>query len=57
MAARGYLNFAIERNHDAEAKVMGMELEGIDIAVMFPTMGLSLIARDNMDPHLALALC
>ena len=24
---------------------------------MFPTMELSLIARDNMDPHLALALC
>ena len=57
MAAGGYLNFAIERNYDAEAQVMGMELEGIDLAVMFPTMGLSLIARDNMDPHLALALC
>ena len=57
MAASGYLKFAIERNYDAEAQVMGMELEGIDIAVMFPTMGLSLIARDNMDPHLALALC
>ena len=57
MAAGGYLNFAIERNYDAEAQVMGMELEGIDIAAMFPTMGLSLIARDNMDPHLALALC
>ena len=55
MAAGGYLNFAIERNYDAEAQVMGMELEGIDLAVMFPTMGLSLIARDNMDPHLALA--
>ena len=57
MAAGGHLNFAIERNYDAEAQVMGMELEGIDIAVMFPTTGLSLIARDNMDPHLSLALC
>ena len=57
MASSGLLNFAIERNYDAEAQVMGMELEGIDIAVMFPTMGLSLIARDNMDPHLSLALC
>ena len=36
---------------------MGIELEGIDIAVMFPTMGLSFLARDNMDLHLALALC
>ena len=57
MASSGLLNFAIERNYDAEAQVMGMELEGIDIAVMFPTMGLSLIARDHMDPHLSLALC
>ena len=57
MASSGLLNFAIERNYDAEAQVMGMELEGIDIAVMFPTMGLSLIARNNMDLHLSLALC
>ena len=57
IADGGYLNFAIDRNYDAEAQVMGMELEGIDIAVLFPTMGLSLIARDNMDPNLSLALC
>ena len=50
MAAGGYLNFAIERNYDAEAQIMGMELEGIALAVMFPPMGLSLIARGNMDP-------
>ena len=57
MASSGVLNFAIERDYDAEAQVMGMELEGIDIAVMFPTMGLNLIARDNMELHLSLALC
>lgn len=50
------LNFAIERDYNAEAQVMGMELEGIDMAVLFPTMGLSLLARDNMDPQLSLAL-
>ena len=53
MAAGGYLNFAIERNYDAEAQVMGMELEGIDIAVMFPTMGLSLIARDKIGTRIS----
>ena len=52
-----YLDFAIERGYDAEAQVIGMEMEGVDIAVLFPTMGLSLIARDEMDPHLSLALC
>ena len=53
----GHLNFAIERNYDPKAQIMGMELEGIDIAVLFPTMGLYFIARDNMDPRLSLAIC
>ncbi len=55
-AASGRLDFAIERKYNAEAQVMGMEIEGIDIAVLFPTMGLSLLARDDMDPQLSLAL-
>ena len=29
------MDFAIERNFDAEAQVMAMEMEGIDIAVLF----------------------
>lgn len=53
----GRLDFAIERNYNAEAQVMGMFLEGIDIAVLFPTLGLSLIARNDMDPQISLALC
>ena len=57
LANAGRLDFAIERNYDAEAQVMGMEIEGVDIAVLFPTAGLSLIARDNLDPRLSLGLC
>ena len=57
IAAGGYLNFAIERNYNPEAQVMGMEMEGIDIAVLFPTTGLYYVARDNMDPELSLAIC
>jgi predicted TIM-barrel fold metal-dependent hydrolase len=34
-----------------------MGIEGVDIAVLYPTTGLSLLARDDMDPHLSLALC
>ena len=34
-----------------------MEMEGVDVAVLFPTMGLGLIARDGMDPFLSEALC
>ena len=56
-ADAGGLAFAIERDYDGEAQVMGMEMEGIDIAVLFPTMTLSIIARDGLDPRLSLAIC
>ena len=36
---------------------MGMEMEGIDIAVLFPTAGLSFLARDDMDPQFSNAIC
>src|SRR5262245_19509973 len=51
------LGFAIARNYDGEAQVMGMAMEGVDIAVLFPTTGLSLIARNDLDPWLSLGLC
>src|SRR5215831_18418943 len=46
----GRLDFAVERDYDPVAQVMGMAMEGIDIAVLYPTAGLALIARDNLDP-------
>ena len=53
VGARGNKNvmFAVERGYDPEAQVMGMAMEGIDIAVLFPTIGLSFMARDNMEPQ------
>ena len=56
LVREGHLDFAIQRDYDAEAQVMAMEMEGVDIAVLFPTIGLNLIARNNLDPYLALAL-
>jgi len=53
LADTGRLDFAVERDYNAEAQVMGMEQEGVDIAVLYPTGGLSLIARDNLDPQLS----
>ena len=44
LADTGRLDFAIERDYDAVAQVMGMAMEGVDIAVLYPTAGLSLIA-------------
>jgi predicted TIM-barrel fold metal-dependent hydrolase len=56
-AGSNRLDFAIERGYDGEAQVMAMAIEGIDIAVLFPTVGLNLVARNDMDPDLSLALC
>lgn len=57
MHESGHLDFAIERDFDPQAQLIGMQLEGVDIAVLFPTVGLNLIARDDLDPQLSLALC
>ena len=57
LQSTAHLDFAIKRQYDAQAQVMGMAIEGIDIAVLYPTTGLSLIARDGLDPKLSLALC
>src|SRR5688572_29933728 len=57
LADTGRLDFAIARGYDAEAQVMGMQMEGVDIAVLYPTNGLSLLARDGLDPELSLAIC
>ena len=56
-ASTGRLHFAIERNYDPQAQVIGMAMEGVDIAVLYPTVNLSVIARDGMDPQLSLAIC
>jgi predicted TIM-barrel fold metal-dependent hydrolase len=55
--AGGRLDFAISRDYNPEAQVMAMAMEGVDIAVLYPTAGLSLLGRDGMDPQLSLALC
>ncbi|HEY3999005.1 MAG TPA: amidohydrolase family protein [Candidatus Xenobia bacterium] len=48
--------FAVDRDWDAESQVMAMDMEGIDIAVLFPSTGLYLLQPD-MEPHFALAVC
>src|SRR5262249_10683929 len=53
----GRLDFAVQRDYDAPAQVAGMEMEGADIAVLYPPSGLSLIARDDLDPLLSVAIC
>lgn len=52
-----HVAFAQKRGYDAESMLMGMEMEGVDIAVLYPTIGLYFIARDDIDPQLAAAIC
>lgn len=51
------LTFAIKRCYDQEAQLIGMEMEGVDIAVLFPTVCLSILGRDDLEPQLSHAIC
>ncbi len=45
-----------ERNWDASSQVLAMDMEGIDLAVLYPTRGLMVLGVDNLDPGLAAAV-
>ena len=45
-----------ERGWVSEVQLEAMDIEGIDVAVMFPSRGLSVLTRPNMDPGFAAAI-
>ena len=45
-----------ERGWSSEVQLEAMDVEGLDIAVLFPTRGLHTLAEPNMDPPFAAAL-
>ncbi len=45
-----------ERGWVSEVQLEAMNTEGIDVAVMFPSRGLSVLTRPNMDPGFAAAI-
>jgi predicted TIM-barrel fold metal-dependent hydrolase len=47
----------IARNFDPGTQVSAMEKEGLDLAVLFPTSAMYVIAFDRMDPRFAAAAC
>src|SRR5262245_1937338 len=49
----GQLDFAIARNYDAEVQVMGMEIEGIDITVLFPCISMDYPHFDSNFPNVS----
>ena len=45
-----------ERGWGPDCQLEAMDREGIDVAVLFPTRGLSILTRPNMDPRFANAI-
>jgi len=48
---------ALANKFDPASNLRDMEREGIDVSVLFPTIGLYIMWRDNMDPELSAAIC
>ena len=48
---------ALASNFDAASNVRDMDREGVDVSVLFPTLGLYIMWRDDLDPELSAAIC
>ena len=47
----------IAANFDPASQVNAMDREGLDLAVLYPTSGMYITARNGMDPRFAEAAC
>ena len=48
---------ALAAKFDPASNLRDMDREGIDVSVLFPTLGLYIMWRDNIDPELSAAIC
>ena len=48
---------ALAAGFDPASNLRDMDREGINLSVLFPTLGLYIIWRDNLDPELSAAIC
>ena len=48
---------ALEADFDAPSNLRDMDREGVDVSVLFPTMGLYIIWKSDMDPQVSAAIC
>ena len=44
------------RGFDAKTQLQAMDQEGLDVAALYPSIGLGIMMRDDMDPKLAAAI-
>ena len=45
-----------KRNFDGVSQLQAMDKEGLDVAVLFPTRGLTVLGMDGLDPDFATAI-
>jgi uncharacterized protein len=55
-ARHPHFNVARARGFDALSTLMAMDIEGIDVAVMYGTRGRQILCHDNLSPEYAAAL-
>ncbi len=48
---------ALAHQFDPASNLRDMDREGVDVGVLFPTLGLYIIWKDGLDPQLAAAIC
>jgi predicted TIM-barrel fold metal-dependent hydrolase len=48
---------ALAAKFDPASNLRDMDREGVDASVLFPTLGLYIVWRDNLDPELSAAIC
>jgi len=48
---------AFAAGFDPVSNLRDMDREGVDVGVLFPTLGLYMMWRDNVDPELSAAIC
>src|SRR5262249_22296442 len=56
VARHPHNDLAMARNYDAETHLMAMDIEGIDVAVIYGTRGRQVQMHDDLDPQVAGAL-
>ena len=52
-----HYDLALERGFDPETHLMAMDMEGIDVGILYATRGRQIICVDELDPAYAAALC
>ena len=51
------LEYALEDNFGSASQLKGMDIEGIDVAIVFTTRTRGHVSMDDLDPEYAIAIC